>query len=83
MDSEGRGFYVAPGWREATRRIRFAQAMATAYDLSESQYVALHDGRRVDDLDYEPHREFVVDRVGLSEDRHFQDVGIEYYRYAG
>ncbi len=76
-------FYVAPGWREATRRIRFAEAMAPAYDLTESQYAAMHDGRRVDDLDYEPQKEFVIDHVGDSEDRHFQDIGIEYYRYAG
>jgi hydroxymethylglutaryl-CoA synthase len=76
-------FYVAPGWREATRRIRFARAMATACDLTESQYVALHDGRRAEGLRYTPRDEFVVDRVGASEDRHFQDIGIEYYRYAG
>jgi hydroxymethylglutaryl-CoA synthase len=75
-------FYVAPGWREATRRIRFAAAMEPACDLTQSQYEALHDGRRAEGLGYEPRREFVIDRVGVSEDRHFQDNGIEYYRYA-
>ena len=76
-------FYAAPGWREATRRIRFTEAMAPAFDVTRDQYIALHDGRRVDGLDYEPHHEFVVDHVGMSEDRHFQDAGIEYYRYVG
>jgi hydroxymethylglutaryl-CoA synthase len=76
-------FYGAPGWRDATRRIRFAESMAPALDVTRDQYVALHDGRRVDGLDYEPGNEFVVDHVGKSEDRHFQDAGIEYYRYVG
>ena len=30
----------------------------------------------------EPAGEFVIDHVGVCEERHFQDVGIEYYRYA-
>ena len=55
--------------------------MTTAVDLTESQYVALHDGRRVEGLDRPPVDEFIVDRVGESEDRKFQDIGIEYYRY--
>ncbi len=76
-------FYVAPEWREATRRILFAEALAPACDLTQSQYEALHDGRRADGIGYEPRREFVIDHVGDSEDRHFQDIGIEYYRYAG
>ena len=74
-------FFAAPGWREATSRIRFADAMASAYDVTQQQYVALHDGRQADGLDYAPSNEFIVDHVGMSEERHFQDVGIEYYRY--
>lgn len=76
-------FYVAPRWREATARIRFAEAMTSAVDLSQDQYIALHDGRRVRDLDYRSSDEFVIDTVGRQDDRHFQDVGIEYYRYVG
>ncbi len=75
-------FFVAPGWREATARILFDEAMAPAVDLTESQYVALHDGRRVEGLDHVPSDEFVIDRVGQCDDRKFQDIGIEYYRYA-
>ena len=55
--------------------------MASTVDLSQDQYVALHDGRRVQDLDYQSSDEFVIDAVGRHDDRHFQDVGIEYYRY--
>ena len=76
-------FYVAPKWREATQRINFARAMAPACDLTEEQYIALHDGRRVEGLTHTPKQEFVIDHIGHSEDRRFQDVGIEYYHYAG
>ena len=74
-------FIVADGWREATARIGFGKAMDFTVDLDESQYIALHDGRRVSNLDYLPRDEFVIDKVGRSEDRQFQDVGIEYYKY--
>jgi hydroxymethylglutaryl-CoA synthase len=76
-------FYMADGWREATAAIGFGSAMQLTVDLDETQYEALHDGRRVDGLDYSPRNEFVVDRVGYSEGRHFTDLGIEYYRYVG
>lgn len=75
-------FYVAPEWREATAKIRFSEAMQTAVDLTEEQYVALHDGYPATGLDYEPENEFVVSNVGSHDERHFQDFGIEYYRFA-
>ncbi|MBT8085563.1 MAG: hydroxymethylglutaryl-CoA synthase [Woeseia sp.] len=74
-------FTVAADWRAATGKILFADAMRTAVDLSQEQYAALHDGRAVRDLDILPRAEFVIDKVGHSDDRHFQDMGIEYYRY--
>jgi hydroxymethylglutaryl-CoA synthase len=52
-------------------------------DLDEDQYIALHDGRKAAGLDYIPNNEFVIDRVGRSDERHFADLGIEYYRYVG
>ncbi|MGB5345717.1 MAG: hypothetical protein WBN23_06090 [Woeseia sp.] len=72
---------VADGWREATAKIRFAAAMETSIDLSNEQYAALHDGRAVRGLDILPRQEFIVEKVGVSDDRQFQDLGIEYYRY--
>jgi len=72
---------MADGWREATSRIKFASAMQTAVDLDKDQYAALHDGRRVTGLDILPRNEFVIEKVGDSDERHFQDLGIEYYRY--
>ena len=74
-------FFMADGWREATAKIRFSAAMQLAVDLSQEQYEALHDGRRVAGLDYLPNNEFIIDRVGSVEDRHFSDMGIEYYKY--
>ncbi|MEM7500722.1 MAG: hydroxymethylglutaryl-CoA synthase [Pseudomonadota bacterium] len=74
---------VSDGWREATEKIGFSRSMETAVDLSEQQYADLHDGRRVKGLTHVAHDEFVIDRVGHHDQRQFQDLGIEYYRYAG
>ena len=74
-------FFMADGWREAAAKIQFNAAMQLAVDLNQEQYEALHDGRRVAGLDYLPNNEFVIDRVGGIEDRHFTDLGIEYYKY--
>ena len=74
-------FFIADGWREATAKIRFGEAMRCAIDLDRQQYESLHDGRRVTGLDYPPQNEFVIDRVGAAEERHFTDLGIEYYKF--
>ena len=76
-------FFVADGWREATAAIGFGKAMTTVVDLDFEQYKALHDGRRAPGLDYIPRDEFVIANVGQSDERHFSDLGIEYYRYVG
>jgi hydroxymethylglutaryl-CoA synthase len=74
-------FIVADGWREATAAIGFAKSMELTIDLNQEQYAALHDGRRLSNLDYLPRNEFVIDKVGRTDERQFQDIGIEYYRY--
>jgi len=74
-------FFMAEGWREATQKIQFADSMELTIDLDRQQYEALHDGRRAQGLDYIARNEFVIDRVGNSDSRHFSDLGIEYYRY--
>ncbi|MBT8091625.1 MAG: hydroxymethylglutaryl-CoA synthase [Gammaproteobacteria bacterium] len=74
-------FFMADNWRDAAARIRFGASMDLAVDLDREQYEALHDGRRVTGLDYVPNNEFVIDRVGGAEERHFTDFGIEYYRF--
>ena len=50
-------------------------------DLGNLYTAALHDGRRAQSLDYLPQNEFIIDRVGGSDERHFADLGIEYYKY--
>ncbi len=74
-------FYVADDWQRATAAIGFGEDMRFAVDLDRAQYEALHDGRRVTGLDYAARNEFVIDRVGRSDDRYFSDLGIEYYRF--
>lgn len=72
---------VAPGWAEVASRIRFAEALAGAIDLTREQYEALHDGAEVPNLAYVPKREFCIARVGKSYEQSFQDLGVEYYEY--
>ena len=56
---------VTQAFLDALNAIREAsEALGIAVDLTESQYIAMHDGRRVSGLDYEPADEFIVDRVG-------------------
>ncbi len=74
-------FVMAQDWRDACEKIGFSTAMSLTLDLRRDQYEALHDGRHVGNLDYVPHNEFVIERVGNADDRHFSDIGIEYYRY--
>jgi len=76
-------FFATAEWRDAAASIRFADAMELAVDLNQEQYEALHDGRRVTGLSYIPQSEFVIDKVGQTDHRQFQDIGIEYYRYVG
>ncbi|MCH8865637.1 MAG: hydroxymethylglutaryl-CoA synthase [Proteobacteria bacterium] len=76
-------FFVADGWRDATAAIGFGDVMKFAVDLDFEQYKSLHDGRRPKGLDYVPRNEFVIDYVGNTDDRHFSNLGIEYYRYVG
>lgn len=74
-------FFVAEGWKEATRKMKFAETLEFAVDLDETQYDALHGGRKPTGLAYLPRNEFVIERVGQSDERHFADIGIEYYKY--
>jgi len=75
-------FFVAEDWRAATEKICFGESMNLAIDLDAEQYQALHDGRKPQGLAaYLPKNEFVIERIGHTDERHFADLGIEYYRY--
>ncbi|ANO50205.1 hydroxymethylglutaryl-CoA synthase family protein [Woeseia oceani] len=74
-------FFMAPDWRAASSKIGFAGAMDHAIDINADQYAALHAGHKAPGLDFLPREEFVIEKVGRSEERQFQDLGIEYYRY--
>ena len=69
------------GWEEAALRIKVKDSLTHAIDLTREQYEAMHDGRVVPGLDYAPHDEFVISRVGNCYDAAFQDLGVEYYDY--
>ncbi|TFD46276.1 hydroxymethylglutaryl-CoA synthase [Cryobacterium sp. TMT1-2-1] len=72
---------VVPGWQAAAARINFESALAAPVDLTEAQYIAVHDGHRSDLVAVLSGDEFVVDRLGTSTGPDFHDEGIEYYRY--
>ena len=74
---------VVPGWQAAASRINFETALTNPIDLTEAQYIALHEGRTSEIPAPPSSDEFVVDRVGTSNGPKFYDEGIEYYRYVG
>jgi hydroxymethylglutaryl-CoA synthase len=79
--AEALPLHAVPGWRDAARRIGFADALSGALDLSQRQYEALHDRRDAADIDYRPKNEFAIHRVGQKYDAGFQDLGVEYYEF--
>ena len=72
---------VVPRWREAASKLGFAASLADAVDLTREQYEALHDGAPVAGLPEETG--FVISRVGETYEERFQDLGIDYYDFAG
>lgn len=70
------------GWEQAAARIHMERALDRPIDLTREQYEALHDGRELD-TGYTPREEFAISRVGDQYGPAFQDLGVEYYRYAG
>jgi hydroxymethylglutaryl-CoA synthase len=81
--AEALPLYAVKGWREAARRIGFAEALSGALDLSQRQYEAVHDRRDAADIDYQPKDEFAIHRIGQKYDAGFQDLGVEYYEFVG
>jgi hydroxymethylglutaryl-CoA synthase len=71
---------VMSDWVEAARKIRFAQALADPIELTQADYVALHSGVRFSGPAAHQSGVFYIDRIGTRE-HHFDDSGIEYYRY--
>jgi hydroxymethylglutaryl-CoA synthase len=74
---------VGAGWRDAAARINFTEALGNPTDLSEAEYLALHEGRTSQVQAAPVHDEFVVDHVGTLDGPDFYDLGIEYYRFVG
>ncbi len=70
---------VAPGWREAARKIKMRDALADPLALERQAYEDLHDGRPAG-WARQTRRGFVVERTGDRLTGARQDVGMEYYR---
>ena len=70
---------VADGWRAAAGKIQFSAALENPLVLGQADYETLHDRGEL-----EVRREipgvFYIDRIG-NRQGHFDDLGIEYYRY--
>lgn len=68
-----------PGWEDAARKIDFASQLEGAEDITEADYIALHDCEGTAPLANQT-GVFVIDRVGDGS-VNFDDRGIEYYTY--
>jgi hypothetical protein len=55
--------------------------MSFTIDINKEQYIDLHNGKSLERLNYELKNEFIIERVGNSEQKNYQDIGIEYHRY--
>jgi hydroxymethylglutaryl-CoA synthase len=71
---------VVDGWQKAARNIGFRAALAEPVDLDEASYRTLHDGGVLQDIADGQPGVFYIERIG-TRDAHFDDSGIEYYRY--
>jgi len=74
-------FKVSEGWHTAAKNIHFSDAMNFTIDLNKKQYFDLHEGKSSKSLDYEIKNEFVIENVGETDEKNYQNVGIEYHRY--
>ncbi|HEY9498736.1 MAG TPA: hypothetical protein VIQ78_06915 [Terrimesophilobacter sp.] len=72
---------VVEGWEDAASRINFTEALGTPIDLTEAQYLALHEGHSSDLVPVPAGGEFIVERIGATDGPDFHDLGVEYYRY--
>ena len=72
---------VQPGWKEAAMAINIREALDDKVVLTQAQYEALHDVGEVS-LDGRSAERFRIDHIGQTHEPTFQDVGVEYYRYA-
>lgn len=72
---------VVPGWEKMAERIGFADALADPLELTQTQYEALHDERRVLGLQLHPAGEFVISHTGSTYDDNFQDLAVDYYDF--
>jgi hydroxymethylglutaryl-CoA synthase len=71
---------VVHGWQSAAARIRFDAALDDAIDIDRSGYEQLHDAGKLQQAAPARTGVFVIERVG-ERGMHFDDSGIEYYRY--
>ena len=72
---------VVDGWEEPAGRINFTDALGTPVDLTESQYIALHEGHPSDLVPVAARGEFVVESIGTIDGPEFHNLGVEFYRY--
>jgi len=71
---------VVDGWQSAAAKIGFRATLANPVDLDESSYQSLHDSGVLATVAADRPGVFYIDRIGRRE-AHFDDSGIEYYRY--
>ncbi len=68
------------GWQTAAAKIAFNASLDGAVDISEADYLSLHDDADEDLLITNQPGVFHIDRVGCG-DASYDDRGIEFYKY--
>ena len=71
------------GWQEAAKKINVSEVLqAPVLDLSQEEYEGVHGGTITEDLVKEKRKmEFVIEKLGTTNDAAFQDLGVEYYKF--
>jgi hydroxymethylglutaryl-CoA synthase len=72
---------IPAGFEAYASRIRLADSMAGALDLTKDQYESLHDDQAIPELGSLPGDRFRISHIGEQDGAAFQDVGVEYYEY--
>ena len=71
-----------PTWKDASEKIGFENAFETYTDLNEEQYQYLHSGEGIHNERIITKHDFFIKDIGVSEEKSFNDKGIEYYDFA-
>ena len=63
------------------KSIKYSAAFSNPVNLDHNQYIKLRTNKVLEGIESKKSKGFIVSKVGTEESTHFQDAGIEYYKY--